>query len=813
MANSYFNWPASLNRFVPLDTARADDVNDAFDALSAGLDEVSADIASAIKISSTSVSQEIPDGAGARAGKVITFDEDGNVMLSENTYDSTLADAAAAQASAEAAAASAATAQIAADGLVQTADGVKDLFIAGTHYTSGVTTQLTLSQTPVKANAVKVFFDGVYQNKDTWSRVGNVITFNTALVVDDVEVQYEIPSLFIQPETLYLGAQASGPALDGEGNPLIAGVKYFNTTDNKMYVRNTSGTWQLDTADSGYVNFLPAGTGAVTTTVQSKLRQYVAANDFAGVDPTGATDSTVGLKAAFDHAVPLGKQIELEGNYLVSGSIQPYATRDSGSMHIVCKGSVIITVDPAATAFRELLYLETTAANNCSVTGGSLTINCNNKAACGLTFRHNAASQSGTVNVSSPVTVLNCRANDAAATYENQGIAVYGNYATVVLHSPKVVGVSRVNTAGFCKGITVSGFSGEVDIYSPHVENVLTPGTVEADGIAVFGKSIGTTDNARAGKATIHSGVFIDCQVRSVKSQCSDTTIINPLVKRKMVVSTVGSIDFDFQTGNGLLIEPRYEYRKNGATSPISSTHSCVVFQNKLDNMEMVSKSVGGVLLTEVTAPRYCFLVTQSTAKESTCEVSDLTVVPISGFTATAIDRGIIEFNAAEVVAKSTKTHFCVSRLRGPLSTYLIAYTAYTTGDLSEKLSYEVTDNTNTLAATAVGREFLNQSGNQIVSVESWTGRNNQGFGDLAPAGWTFNFNKLSEGCTFFVDLSTVVATNPPGWGASGFALIECLGSRTSLTDKSVRVTKDNADAANTVFYTRNGGTTWGVIK
>lgn len=327
MANSYFNWPASLNRFVPLDTARADDVNDAFDALSAGLDEVSADIASAIKISSTSVSQEIPDGAGARAGKVITFDEDGNVMLSENTYDSTLADAAEAQASAEAAAASAATAQIAADGLVQTADGVKDLFIAGTHYTSGVTTQLTLSQVPVKANAVKVFFDGVYQNKDTWSRVGNVITFNTALVVDDVEVQYEIPSLFIQPETLYLGAQASGPALDGEGNPLIAGVKYFNTTDNKMYVRNTSGTWQLDTADSGYVNFVPAGTGAVATTVQSKLRESVSVLDF-GADPTGATSSysafVAALAAANNITIPPGvylidQQINITGNKIIAG--------------------------------------------------------------------------------------------------------------------------------------------------------------------------------------------------------------------------------------------------------------------------------------------------------------------------------------------------------------------------------------------------------------------------------------------------------------------------------------------------------------
>ena len=47
-----------------------------------------------------------------------------------------------------------------------------------------------------------------------------------------------------------------------------------------MYARNAYNAWQLDTADSSTVNYLPAGTGAVATDVQSKLRDIVSIDDF-----------------------------------------------------------------------------------------------------------------------------------------------------------------------------------------------------------------------------------------------------------------------------------------------------------------------------------------------------------------------------------------------------------------------------------------------------------------------------------------------------------------------------------------------------
>ena len=93
-----------------------------------------------------------------------------------------------------------------------------------------------------------------------------------------------------------------------------AGVTQW-TQDN---INGTTSLSQL-TASSGssLVGYLPAGTGAVATTVQAKLRENVSVLDFyangvsgAPVDPTGVIDSTLGIQAAITAArnvhIPVG---------------------------------------------------------------------------------------------------------------------------------------------------------------------------------------------------------------------------------------------------------------------------------------------------------------------------------------------------------------------------------------------------------------------------------------------------------------------------------------------------------------------------
>ena len=89
-----------------------------------------------------------------------------------------------------------------------------------------------------------------------------------------------------------------------------------NPTADVQWVDRTDVTLRSDLASksgSGLVGYQPAGTGAVATTVQSKLRETVSVTDFyangvsgARVDPTGVIDSTAGIQAAIDAAFMLG---------------------------------------------------------------------------------------------------------------------------------------------------------------------------------------------------------------------------------------------------------------------------------------------------------------------------------------------------------------------------------------------------------------------------------------------------------------------------------------------------------------------------
>lgn len=138
------------------------------------------------------------------------------------------------------------------------------------------------------------------------------------------------------PQTTYTTAAGNvahtNPIVLDSAGRVATGEIWLTAGQNYKFVLMTSAdvtlaTWDNITGINGtgistnasVIQYDPAGTGAVSTTVQAKLRQTVSVNDFGAVGD-GVTDDTVAIQAALNSGA-LEVIFPASGTYLINGGL------------------------------------------------------------------------------------------------------------------------------------------------------------------------------------------------------------------------------------------------------------------------------------------------------------------------------------------------------------------------------------------------------------------------------------------------------------------------------------------------------------
>jgi hypothetical protein len=161
---------------------------------------------------------------------------------------------------------------------------------------------------------------GINSNAISFTNSQQIITATANQTVFNLSISYQVAtnslSVFVDgvnqygPGAQYAYTETSSTSVTFTNGLHVGAVVKFTTTQQQG----------AGAVNASQVTYDPAGTGAVATNVQAKLRQYISVLDF-GADPTGVIDSTSAIQSAINAAATAGQQVIAYGTFKTSAKI------------------------------------------------------------------------------------------------------------------------------------------------------------------------------------------------------------------------------------------------------------------------------------------------------------------------------------------------------------------------------------------------------------------------------------------------------------------------------------------------------------
>jgi len=303
---------SQLTDYTPNDPFPAESHEDALDKLTFITQELSEEIGRAIKLSKTNeiATAEFTVGATARANKVLGFDGNGDLAVLQEIgiYKGTDTTTTTADYDARDIVKSTTAAQLN-NVYIALQDSPTGTLLTNTTYwellvdavsaaTSATNAANSASAASTSAsNAATSETNAATSETNAATSETNAATSETNAATSATNASNAQTAAETALDTFddtYLGAKATNPTVDNDGDPLAAGMLYTNTTDGNLYWYDGSG-WNDVTAGAGGLNDVVDDTSPQlggTLDVNNQLVQFA--------DSTGATDNRLQLGTGQD---------------------------------------------------------------------------------------------------------------------------------------------------------------------------------------------------------------------------------------------------------------------------------------------------------------------------------------------------------------------------------------------------------------------------------------------------------------------------------------------------------------------------------